>query len=765
MNKKNGESRTNDFWKTNFIPKNLKLLAELEYIEELGNSFPNGCVFRILFGIDLLRRADSKEAWTNNIDLQYLSPSWEQICKMSREVVMKDISVLLDKIHPNDKARLFPAIYECMVKRTLLNTELRICHSDYETQWIQISTMPRRDDRSIICEGFIVDITIQKEIEQKLSLEKKRKLDFGNNIPNGAYFQIILDTKTGKMKLFHLSDTWTEITGVPVKAAIANVANLFATVHPDDIPLLMESIEKSTHTLCELNCEVRVIDDKGKIRWIQVTSRPYYDGEQIVADGIIFDITRQKSTELELALHRDELELLIKKRTKELEIAVEELNTINKEFAVTNQELVATSEELMNKNNLLEDEVNARSAILQHLEYNEAKMRNFIEQSHGGITIFDSNGIITDWNKSMEEITGLKKADVVGKKEWDVRWLYFPERKRTPRALEELRNRRMSLIAKGEQDPILIEFYIQSLDGTTRYLRGSMFSIKMKDTCHFGRIVYDITQRREMKLELNRYRANLEQMVEDKSRELILAKEKAEESSRLKSAFLANMSHEVRTPLNGIVGLLNALSQDPELPESIREYIYLINNNSEQLQRLINDILDAAKIDAGQIAIRSESVCLDSIMNEMLVIFKQQLKTYDKSHINLEYVKNEKKGDSTVFVDPVRLRQVIQNLLSNAVKFTERGHIRFGYRKKGTNILEFFVEDTGIGIPKDHQELVFQRFRQVDTGDNRRFGGTGLGLTISRSLTQLMGGDMTLKSTANKGSKFTFTVLNNVETS
>jgi len=239
--------------------------------------------------------------------------------------------------------------------------------------------------------------------------------------------------------------------------------------------------------------------------------------------------------------------------------------------------------------------------------------------------------------------------------------------------------------------------------------------------------------------------------------ELISAKEKAEESDKLKSSFLANLSHEIRTPINGIATLLNILSQDEQLPDSIREYINIINANSDQLLRLINDIIDLAKIEAKQMSIHSELLRLDELMEELYVFFEASLQTQGKTHISMEYINNGNAKNCMIYTDPVRLKQVLCNLLNNAIKFTEQGYIRFGYRLI-PNMLEFFVEDTGIGIPEDKLNTIFQWFCQVDLDNNRRYGGTGLGLTISRNLVQLMGGNMRVESTVGRGSSFFFTI-------
>jgi len=266
-------------------------------------------------------------------------------------------------------------------------------------------------------------------------------------------------------------------------------------------------------------------------------------------------------------------------------------------------------------------------------------------------------------------------------------------------------------------------------------------------------------QLEESEAKLRSFVANLEKMVEEKTHELLVAKEKAEEAAIQKSAFLANLSHEIRTPLNGIIGLLNILAEDPELPDSIQEYMEIINTNGEQLQRLINDILDSAKMDAGMMPIHNEPLCIEDLMHEMYLLFNNSLRTLGKSHISLERVNMNYGGAQFIETDPVRLRQILYNLLSNSVKFTENGFIRFGFRLlESEMLLEFFVEDTGVGIPENQLESIFQRFGQVKRSNANNYGGTGLGLPISQTLAQLMGGDMQVESTEGKGSKFIFTV-------
>ena len=259
--------------------------------------------------------------------------------------------------------------------------------------------------------------------------------------------------------------------------------------------------------------------------------------------------------------------------------------------------------------------------------------------------------------------------------------------------------------------------------------------------------------------QLEQYHRQLELTVEQRTRELVFAKEKAEESDKLKSAFLANMSHEIRTPLNGIVGFIQFLNSD-NLPSARRhEYIKIINNSSAQLARLIDDIIDISKIEAKQMTITPGPVNLNELMNELWVFFDTFLKANKKEHVSLILDDSEFIDQCIIFADTLRLRQVLNNLLSNAVKFTEKGFIRFGYRKSESGMLEFVVEDSGIGMRSDQLEIIFERFRQADLGNARRlYGGTGLGLTISRSLVQMKGGRMWVESVEGTGSTFYFTI-------
>jgi len=238
-----------------------------------------------------------------------------------------------------------------------------------------------------------------------------------------------------------------------------------------------------------------------------------------------------------------------------------------------------------------------------------------------------------------------------------------------------------------------------------------------------------------------------------KEKELLLAREKAEESDRLKSSFLANMSHEIRTPMNAIIGFSELLQQD-DLPQETRQQFFShIRNSGNTLLNLINDIIDFSKIESGELKISKTTFSLNQLFEELFQTFEKIKTKKGKDHIKLEFTTGLDNSNSLIYSDPFRLKQIITNLIDNALKFTEKGNIHVTYQLDD-DFLIFSVKDSGIGISKDKQELIFSRFRQADDSHARRFGGTGLGLSISRKLAELLNGTMWVESTVDVGSSF-----------
>ena len=235
---------------------------------------------------------------------------------------------------------------------------------------------------------------------------------------------------------------------------------------------------------------------------------------------------------------------------------------------------------------------------------------------------------------------------------------------------------------------------------------------------------------------------------------LKIAKQKAEESDRLKSAFLANMSHEIRTPLNGILGFTDILCSKADSTSQQKErYADIIRTSSEGLLRIINDILDISKLESGQLNIDKKTFNLRRTLDNLFEIYlsKQQKRN---SSVLLKYAPTH--DQLLINSDEDRIRQVMINLLDNAFKYTSKGNIEYGYNIIGTEKIELFVRDTGTGIAKAHHERIFERFQQAKTNENSIHRGNGLGLTISKNLVELMGGHMQLDSEPGIGSRFSF---------
>lgn len=238
--------------------------------------------------------------------------------------------------------------------------------------------------------------------------------------------------------------------------------------------------------------------------------------------------------------------------------------------------------------------------------------------------------------------------------------------------------------------------------------------------------------------------------------ELIKAKEDAEKANKAKSEFIANMSHEIKTPLNGILGFLQLL-EGTNLDEEQKDYVNEIKKSSNILLGLLNGILDFSKIESGKMTLDYSDFNIYELMNDIEKLTKSMAQNKQ-----IEVTTNcEENLPQILMGDSLKLRQVLTNLTNNAVKFTPIGYIQIEVKKlKRKNekiLLEFSVKDSGIGISKENQEKIFESFTQADNSTTRKFGGTGLGLTISKNIVKMMNGNFTLLSEPNKGSTFKFT--------
>ncbi|MBI9042451.1 MAG: response regulator [Lutibacter sp.] len=256
------------------------------------------------------------------------------------------------------------------------------------------------------------------------------------------------------------------------------------------------------------------------------------------------------------------------------------------------------------------------------------------------------------------------------------------------------------------------------------------------------------------KLTIQKLNKNLEKTVEERTKQFVIAKENAEKSDKLKSAFLANMSHEIRTPMNGILGF-SSLLQEPHLSgEKQQQYLQIIEKSGKRMLNIINDIIDISKIEAGLINVSLKNLDINKQVDYIYSFFKIEA---ESKGLQLSLVKSLADSEAIIISDPDKFSAILSNLVKNAIKYTSEGSIEFGYHKKG-NSIEFFVSDTGIGIPKDKQDVIFERFIQADISDKMARQGAGLGLSISKAFIKMLEGNIWVESIEDKGSTFYFSL-------
>lgn len=375
---------------------------------------------------------------------------------------------------------------------------------------------------------------------------------------------------------------------------------------------------------------------------------------------------------------------------------------------------------IVNYMSIKEDITNRKKTDLEILKLSVA-----IEQNPASVVITDTRGVIEYVNKKFAVISDYPKQELIGKV--------------------------LRILKPGHTpDDVYIEIWNKLFAG--KVWKGEHQNRTKNKEMYWESVQISPIKNQEGKI--TNFVVLSENISERKKMEkdLIAAKEKAEESDRLKSAFLANMSHEIRTPLNSILGFSDLLT-DPDLDtDSRRDFANLISSSGNNLLSIINDILDISKIEAGQITLTKNEFSAHSLISK---IQKEYSLRANSKGIELILKPQTAAQELIIMSDESRIKQVLINFVGNALKFTDSGYIEIGVDLVKNDIL-FYVKDTGIGIPKDYHDKIFDRFRQVEAAQTRKYGGNGLGLAITKNLAELLGGRIWLESEPNVGSIFYF---------
>jgi len=390
-----------------------------------------------------------------------------------------------------------------------------------------------------------------------------------------------------------------------------------------------------------------------------------------------------------------------------------------------------------------------------YIKSSESRFQQLLEHSEYWVWEIDKYGYFTYVNPRVETLLGYKPEELLGKTLFDL--MPRLEVKRIKPLYKE--------ILKGK-DKIVDLFNIKyHQDGHAIYLltNASPFFNEQGDILGYRGLDKDISKDIESEQKLKKQKILLEQREKelslanqtlmDRSKELIAAKEKAEEAVKVKAKFLANMSHDIRTPMNGILGMTQ-LALDTALNEKQSNYLQKIEISAKALLEIINDILDLSKIEAGKLSIEKSDFNLRETIEQVVNTIEIQAKSKGLK-IKLHYGEGV---EQNYFGDALRLSQILTNLMGNAVKFTHQGEIGLTIEKGSNDRLGFEVCDTGIGLTPEQQANIFQSFSQADSSTTREYGGTGLGLAISKQLVEMMNGQIECKSNVNEGSRFRFEI-------
>jgi len=675
---------------------------------------------------------------------------------------------------------------------------------------LQFKTNPSKEEKEKIQQTASLAAIILQNLKRQKAEEqlKEKEKTYRTVFENTGTATIIIEKDT---TISLVNQEFTRLYGKP-REEIENKMSWTRFAHPDDLEWMKKQHElrRENPQQTPRNYEFRLWDAKNNLHYIYITIDMIPGTSKSVASFL--DITERKKAEQRLEESEQHFRALFHQNNSVLMLfdpkngKIYDANNKAVEFyGYSRDQLLSMRVHEINTlpENIIDEEI--KKAVNQeknHFVFSHRlanwKIRD-VEIYPGPITIHGKKLLYTTTHDITEETRNrhrLQKGEEIarlGHWEFDLNTnlvyasrgayiIYGLEKKEMPipeiqkvplpEYREKLDKAMEDLIHNGV--PYDLEFKAQRPSDNEIVDIHSIAEYNKERNIIFG-IIQDITERKAIERELKRKNDELQaaeeelkasndelkdinQRLEWQKEELEKAKEKAEESDRLKSAFLANMSHEIRTPMNGIMGFAQLLKEKETNPLQRKDYLNIIYGRTKHLLQIINDIVDISKIEANQLDIHKDHFDLNELMDNLYKEQKKELVELDKSHIQLKMTKDSRKNHFYIEGDSRRIKQVLLNLLNNAMKFTEKGRVEFGYELEKKKHITFYVKDTGAGISRKKQKEIFERFRQGDETFNRKHEGTGLGLTISKNLVELMNGSIWVHSEKDQGATFYFTI-------
>ena len=796
--------------------KTMEVYEEKDRLQTLADNIPNGFLNRVRLKASVLSDPNAATEWINHLQLIYASANAELLTGLSLAECMENYSLTFAKYHQEDLIKVAPILFEHFCNRTPLNIEIRFFRSENDMRWLQMSIWFTNEGEWIVCNGLILDVTERKTMEVELAIYRENLEQLVKQRTDeltAANEELVSTNEEMRATNEELSATNEELSAIndELDQYKAHLEEMVAEKTREAV----ESVEERK------NIEKALIESEKKQRFIFENSQDlfwiadYETGKITFIGGNgyeMYGVTNEEflgKTFYECFEPTAQIKIaaLLEEKAKEYYKTgvIQHFQIEEQQYGKDNSMVwVETFMQLApNENGIItqivgiDRDVSERRKTEEALADSEQKQRFVFDNMRDLYWIMDlKTSKFTFVAGAGYEMYGFTNEEIMQQELCEL----FDEP--TKKKVDDLVNEK---IKEYHKTGIIQNFQFEELqyrkDGSRIWVECT-YQLVPDETGEITKLVgidRDIDMRKRMEIELakyrehlellvkertdeltsaneeliaaneelitaneelDRYKTHLEKMVEQKTAELIRAKEKAEESDKLKSAFLANMSHEIRTPLNGIVGFLQFIDSDNLSPTRREECFKAIKNSSLQLEKIIDDIIDISKIEAHQMTMCPVPVKLNPFMNELHTFFETYIQTSGKEHLKLILDDSGFIDQCFIHVDTIRLRQVFNNLIGNAIKFTEKGFIRFGYRQSAPDLLEFSVEDSGIGLAPDQREVIFESFRQAEKGNTRLYGGTGLGLAISRSLVQMMGGKIWVESVQEVGTTFYFTIPN-----